>query len=75
MEPIKSFNEFISESVESNTKEAELLTAKGELLAKRKLATDETAKTQLEKSIATLDAQIDKLRETERAEASKDEQV
>ena len=78
MEQLKSFDDFIKESAESNTKEAELLTQKEELLAKKKTAVeakDEKSKTFYEKEIAKIDVSLDQIRETEKAEAIKDEQV
>jgi len=79
MEPLKSFNEWmLSESVESNTKEADLLAKKEELLNKKKeavAAKNEKAKTQLERSIAMLDAEIDKIRTAEKEQDAVDEQI
>lgn len=78
MEPLKSFKDFIAESVESNTKEADLLKQKEELLDKKKeavAAKDEQAQTQLERSIAILDTEIAKIRKAEDEQTSADERV
>tara|TARA_R110000868_G_scaffold110719_1_gene299636 strand:+ start:652 stop:876 length:225 start_codon:yes stop_codon:yes gene_type:complete len=62
---IKNFNSFISESVESNTKEIQLLDQKKALQEKLKQTEDSIVKTDVEKQISMLDIEIDKLRETE----------
>ena len=62
---IKNFNSFISESVESNTKEIQLLDQKKALQEKLKQTVDSIVKTDVEKQISMLDIEIDKLRETE----------
>jgi len=62
---IKNFNSFISESVESNTKEVQLLDQKKALQEKLKQTEDSIVKTDVEKQISMLDIEIDKLRETE----------
>jgi hypothetical protein len=78
MDRIKSFNEFIKESVESNTKEAELLARKEQLLATKKQAVaakDVPAKTAAEKEIAKLDAEIAQIRQTEEEQEKADERA
>jgi hypothetical protein len=76
MDKIKTFDEFIGESVESNKKEAELLASKEQLLAKKQQAVaakNEKAITQIERSIAMLDSQIEQIRKTEELEKAKNE--
>lgn len=69
---IKNFNSFISESVESNTKEIQLLDQKKALQEKLKQTEDSIVKTDVEKQISMLDIEIDKLREMETQAESND---
>lgn len=69
---IKNFNSFISESVESNTKEVQLLDQKKALQEKLKQTEDSIVKTDVEKQISMLDIEIDKLREMETQAESND---
>ena len=69
---IKNFNRFISESVESNTKEIQLLDQKKALQEKLKQTEDSIVKTDVEKQISMLDIEIDKLREMETQAESND---
>ena len=69
---IKNFNRFIYESVESNTKEIQLLDQKKALQEKLKQTEDSIVKTDVEKQISMLDIEIDKLREMETQAESND---
>ena len=66
---IKDFKGFISESIESNTKEIQLLDQKKALQEKLKQTSDESQKTSIEAEIAKLDIEIEKIRQIEDQEA------
>jgi hypothetical protein len=62
---IKDFKGFVAESIESNTKEIQLLDQKKALQAKLRQTEDSLEKTNIETEIAKLDLEIGKLREIE----------
>tara|TARA_Y100000389_G_C16995720_1_gene287109 strand:- start:275 stop:499 length:225 start_codon:yes stop_codon:yes gene_type:complete len=67
---IKNFKGFITESIETNSKEAQFLDQKKALQEKLKQTTDDIQKTQLESDISKLDIEIEKVRQIEKQEAS-----
>ena len=67
---IKNFKGFITESIETNSKEAQLLDQKKVLQEKLKQTTDDIQKTQLESDISKLDIEIEKVRQIEKQEAA-----
>jgi hypothetical protein len=69
---VKNFKSFILESVESNAEEVKLLDQKKALQVKLRETKEAEVKTEIEKQIALLDGQIDKLRETEVAAENND---
>jgi hypothetical protein len=62
---IKNFKGFVSESIETNTKEIQLLDQKKALQEKLKQTTDDIQKTQIESDISKLDIEIEQLRQIE----------
>jgi high-affinity Fe2+/Pb2+ permease len=62
---IKNFKGFILESIESNTKEVQLLDQKKALQEKLKQTEDDIQKTQIESEISKLDIEIEKIRQIE----------
>lgn len=66
---IKNFKGFLAESIESNTKEIQLLDQKKALQEKLKQTEDATEKTSIETEIAKLDIEIEKIRQIEDQEA------
>lgn len=62
---IKNFKGFLAESIESNTKEIQLLDQKKALQEKLKQTEDATEKTSIETEIAKLDIEIEKIRQIE----------
>jgi hypothetical protein len=66
---IKSFKGFLAESIESNTKEIQLLDQKKALQEKLTQSNDPVEKTSIETEIAKLDIEIEKIREIENQEA------
>ncbi len=62
---IKNFKGFISESIETNTKEIQLLDQKKALQEKLKQTEDDIQKTQIESEISKLDIEIEKIRQIE----------
>jgi len=62
---IKDFKGFVTESIESNTKEIQLLDQKKALQAKLRQTEDSLEKTNIETEIAKLDIEIEKLRQSE----------
>lgn len=66
---IKNFKQFLSESIESNTKEIQLLDQKKALQEKLKQTEDASTKTSIEAEIAKLDIEIEKIRQIEDQEA------
>lgn len=69
---IKDFKGFVAESIESNTKEIQLLDQKKALQAKLKQTEDSLEKTNIETEIAKLDIEIEKLRQIEDQEIEQD---
>jgi len=69
---IKDFKGFIAESIESNTKEIQLLDQKKALQAKLRQTEDSLEKTNIETEIAKLDIEIEKLRQIEDQEIEQD---
>jgi len=72
---IKDFKGFVAESIESNTKEIQLLDQRKALQAKLKDERDKgdsLEKTNIEIEIANLDIEIEKLREIEDQEIEQD---
>jgi hypothetical protein len=67
---IKNFKTFVSESIESNTKEIQLLDQKKALQEKLKQTEDDIQKTQIETQISKLDIEIEKVRQIEDQEAN-----
>tara|TARA_B100000963_G_scaffold334854_1_gene328447 strand:+ start:19391 stop:19615 length:225 start_codon:yes stop_codon:yes gene_type:complete len=65
---IKNFKGFIAESIETNTKEVQLLDQKKALQEKLKQTTDDIQKTQIESDISKLDIEIEKIRQIEKQE-------
>ena len=65
---IKNYSDFVTESIESNTKEVQLLDQKKALQEKLKQTEDDIAKTDIEKQLSVLDIEIEKLRDMEKAE-------
>ena len=65
---IKNFKGFITESIETNSKEVQLLDQKKALQEKLKQVTDDIQKTQLESDISKLDIEIEKVRQIEKQE-------
>ena len=66
---IKNFKGFLAESIESNTKEIQLLDQKKALQEKLRQTEDATEKTSIETEIAKLDIEIEKIRQIEDQEA------
>jgi hypothetical protein len=69
---IKDFKGFVAESIESNTKEIQLLDQKKALQAKLRQTEDSLEKTNIETEIAKLDIEIEKLRQIEDQEIEQD---
>jgi hypothetical protein len=69
---IKDFKGFVAESIESNTKEIQLLDQKKALQAKLRQTEDSLEKTNIETEIARLDIEIEKLRQIEDQEIEQD---
>ena len=69
---IKDFKGFIAESIESNTKEIQLLDQKKALQEKLRQTKDSLEKTNVEAEIAKLDIEIEKLRQIENQEIEQD---
>jgi len=66
---IKNFKGFLAESIESNTKEIQLLDQKKALQDKLKQTEEDSQKTSIETEIAKLDIEIEKIRQIEDQEA------
>lgn len=66
---IKNFSGFLAESIETNTKEIQLLDQKKALQEKLRQTEDATEKTSIETEIAKLDIEIEKIRQIEDQEA------
>ena len=62
---IKNFSGFLAESIETNTKEIQLLDQKKALQEKLRQTEDATEKTSIETEIAKLDIEIEKIRQIE----------
>lgn len=62
---IKNFSGFLAESIETNTKEIQLLDQKKALQEKLRQTKDATEKTSIETEIAKLDIEIEKIRQIE----------
>lgn len=69
---IKDFKGFVAESIESNTKEIQLLDQKKALQEKIRQTRDSLEKTNIETEIAKLDIEIEKLRQSEDQEIEQD---
>ena len=69
---IKDFKGFVAESIESNTKEIQLLDQKKALQEKLRQTKDSLEKTNVEAEIAKLDIEIEKLRQIENQEIEQD---
>ena len=69
---IKDFKGFVAESIESNTKEIQLLDQKKALQEKLRQTKDSLEKTNVEAEIAKLDIEIEKLRQIEDQEIEQD---
>lgn len=69
---IKNFKGFLAESIESNTKEIQLLDQKKALQEKLAQAEEDLEKTSIETEIAKLNIEIKKIREIENQEAGQD---
>ena len=69
---IKDFKGFVAESIESNTKEIQLLYQKKALQEKLRQTKDSLEKTNVEAEIAKLDIEIEKLRQIEDQEIEQD---
>jgi hypothetical protein len=68
---IKNFKTFVAESIETNTKEIQLLDQKKALQEKLKQTEVDTEKTAIESQIAKLDIEIEKIRQIEDQEVEK----
>lgn len=68
---IKNFKTFVAESIETNTKEIQLLDQKKALQEKLRQTEVDTEKTSIEAEIAKLDIEIEKVRQIEEQEVEK----
>ena len=68
---IKNFKTFVAESIETNTKEIQLLDQKKALQEKLRQTEVDTEKTSIEAEIAKLDIEIEKVRQIEEQEVDK----
>ena len=68
---IKNFTTFVAESIETNTKEIQLLDQKKALQEKLKQTEVDSEKTSIEAEIAKLDIEIEKIRQIEDQEVEK----
>jgi len=68
---IKNFKTFVAESIETNTKEIQLLDQKKALQEKLRQTEVDTEKTSIEAEIAKLDIEIEKIRQIEDQEVEK----
>jgi hypothetical protein len=67
---IKNFKTFVAESIETNTKEIQLLDQKKALQEKLQQAQTDSEKTSIEVEIAKLDIEIEKIRQIEDQEVA-----
>jgi hypothetical protein len=67
---IKNFKTFVAESIETNTKEIQLLDQKKALQEKLQQAQTDSEKTSIEIEIAKLDIEIEKIRQIEDQEVA-----
>ena len=67
---IKNFKTFVAESIETNTKEIQLLDQKKALQEKLQQAQTGSEKTSIEVEIAKLDIEIEKIRQIEDQEVA-----
>jgi hypothetical protein len=67
---IKNFKTFVAESIETNTKEIQLLDQKKALQEKLQQTQTDSEKTSIEVEIAKLDIEIEKIRQIEDQEVA-----